>query len=350
MNRSDDIITGTATLPTENRIVLAHGGGGQLSDELISKALLPRLGNEVLDELLDSAVIHQAGVHLAFTLDGYVVQPLRFAGGDIGRLAVSGTVNDLAVTGAEPVGLALGLILAEGLEQRVLAGVLDSIAATAEEAGVKVMTGDTKVVGRDQADGMYITTAGVGLMPTTRRLHPDRVQPGDILLINGPIGEHGLAVMLAREMPEVNSVLRSDAAPLNKMIHTLLECVPNVLFMRDPTRGGLSAVAADLAQRSGWHVVLDEQQVPIRPEASHAAEMLGLDPLEIANEGKVVVVVRPDDCEAALAALQSDERGRDAAVIGRVEDIADGICELHTIIGGRRILQKPYGEQLPRIC
>ena len=333
-----------------DHVMLAHGGGGVLSDELISSLILPRLGNVVLDELLDSAILDGTSERLALTIDGYVVQPWKFPGGDIGRLAISGTVNDLAVCGARPQAIALGLILAEGLEREVIEEVLDSIARTAEEAGVKIATGDTKVVGRGQADGIYITTAGVGVVRRDLRLHPDQVQPGDVLIINGPIADHGLAVMLTREMPQIKSVIRSDAAPLNRMIQGALEKVAGIVFMRDPTRAGLSGLVCDLAHRAGVHIVLDEPAIPVRSETRHAAEMLGLDPLEVANEGKVVMVVRPESAQAALAALKEHEYGRDACVIGRVEEARDGMCELRTAIGGRRVLQKPYGVQLPRIC
>ncbi|MHC4995674.1 MAG: hydrogenase expression/formation protein HypE [Planctomycetota bacterium] len=342
------------------RVVLAHGGGGQLTDELITDSIVPRLGNDLLNQLLDSALLplphapqtgRTAGSRLAFTIDSYVVSPWRFPGADIGRLAVSGTVNDLAVAGARPIGVALGLIITEGFARRDLDTVLDSIAATATEAGVSVVTGDTKVVGHDQGDGIYITTSGVGIVPAERRLHPERVRPGDLLLINGPIGDHGLAVMLEREMPEVDSVLRSDAAPLNRLIEAVLgEAGDGVVFMRDPTRSGVAALASDLSRDTGLRVTLDEQAIPIRPEARHAADMLGLDPLEIANEGKAVIVARPDAADRVLNALRHHPLGTHAAVIGRVEDSRDGICELRTVIGGRRIIQKPYGEQLPRIC
>lgn len=336
--------------PRGSIVTLAHGGGGQLTDELVSQLVLPRLGNDMLGQLLDSGITAEQRGRLALTIDGYVVQPLVFPGGDIGRLCISGTVNDLCVSGARPIGIALGLILAEGLEKKLLETILDSIKATAEEAGVKVITGDTKVVGRGQADQMYITTAGVGVVREDRRLHFDQVRPGDRILISGSIADHGLAVMLAREMPEVKSVLSSDVAPLNGMIHTLLDEVAGVVFLRDPTRGGLASVAADIASRTGLQIRLDEAAIPVRPETQHAAEMLGLDPLEVANEGKIVAVVRPECSEAALKCLRAHPRGRDAAIIGEVRDVRDGICELHTSIGGTRILQKPYGEQLPRIC
>ncbi len=333
------------------RVTLAHGGGGQLTDELVQNLVLPRLGNTLLNGLLDSATLPATGdARLAMTIDSYVVQPWRFPGGDIGRLAVCGTVNDLAVCGGEPMGIALSLILAEGFEMSALSRVLDSIAEAGREAGVSVVTGDTKVVGRGQSDGIYITTAGIARVPKGRTINPRRVQPGDVLIVNGPVGEHGLAVMLERELPQVTSVLRSDAAPLNGLIAQLIESVPDVLFMRDATRSGLSGVACDLARDCGWRVTLDEARIPVRPEAQHAADMLGLDPLEIANEGKVVAVVRPYEADAAVAAMRRHELGKEACVIGHVGGVSDGMCELHTVIGGRRIIQKPYGEQLPRIC
>jgi hydrogenase expression/formation protein HypE len=284
-------------------------------------------------------------------------------------LAICGTVNDLAVSGARPLGIAMSLILTEGLAKSDLEVCLDSAAAAAKEAGVEVITGDTKVVGADKGDGLYITTAGLGLVPVGRRLHPDQVRPGDVILINGPIADHGLAVMLAREMPEVHSVLRSDVAPLNGLVEHVLAVVGGipgvplaacppvpghwmsvVRFMRDPTRGGLGGLAADLAARTGYHVVLEEEAIPVRPETRHAADMLGLDVLDVANEGKVVIVIAPEAAENAMTALRQHPLGREARIIGRIESQRDGLCELHTNLGGRRIVQKPYGEQLPRIC
>jgi hydrogenase expression/formation protein HypE len=333
-----------------DQIVLAHGGGGQLTDQLVGRSILPRLGNAALEELLDSGIMEHADGQIALTIDGYVVQPIEFPGGDIGRLAISGTVNDLSVCGARPLGIALSMILAEGLERGLLERVLDSLSAAAREAGVPVVTGDTKVVGRTQADQLYITTAGVGVIPPGRRLHPDQVRPGDAVIINGPIADHGLAVMLAREMPEVQSVLTSDVAPLNGLIARVMDVTDGVVFMRDPTRGGVTGVLCDLAARTGLHIVMDETSIPVRSHTRHAAEMLGLDPLEVANEGKVVIISRPEAANAVLQALRSDPLGREAALIGRIQEPRDGICELHTTLGGRRILQKPYGEQLPRIC
>ncbi len=346
IKNSSRSVAGTAGRFTH--LALAHGGGGQLTEVLLNESVLPRLSNPALSDLLDSGVV--PGGKLALTIDSYVVQPLFFPGGDIGRLAVCGTVNDLAVCGAHPLALALSMILEEGLERKVLERVLDTIAATACEAGVRVITGDTKVVGHGQADGLYLTTAGVGELTGETLPHPDHIAPDDVLIINGPIGEHGLAVMLAREMPEVHSVLRSDVAPLNGLIEQLRHSVPEVVFMRDPTRGGLSGLTADLAARTGWRINLEETDIPVRPEARHAADMLGLDPLDIANEGKVLVVVRSGQANAALAAMRTHPLGRDARIIGHVAGEKDGVCALHTSIGGWRVLQKPYGEQLPRIC
>jgi len=342
-------LTHTPSPDHSNTVVLAHGGGGQLTDQLVAQSVLPRLTNDVLADLLDAAVVDAGPGRLALTIDGYVVQPLEFPGGDIGRLAISGTVNDLAVSGAAPAAIALGLILEEGLDRAVLDRVMDSIGRAADEAGVRVVTGDTKVVGRGQADGMYITTAGVGFV-SGEPPHPGRVRAGDVLILNGPIADHGLAVMLAREMPEVRSVLRSDVAPLNRLIAKVLERTDGVRFMRDPTRSGVAGVVADLAERTGLRIVLEQEAVPLRPETNHAAEMLGLDPLEVANEGKVIIVADPAAAAEILAVLRDDPLGAGAAVVGRVEAADAPLAELHTAIGGRRIIQKPYGEQLPRIC
>jgi hydrogenase expression/formation protein HypE len=330
------------------RITLAHGGGGQLTDDLFVTSILPRLGNRVLNELLDSAELPGPG-KLAMTIDSYVVQPLKFPGGDIGRLCISGTVNDLAVCGAKPLGIALSLILTEGLERSVLEEVLDSIAATAREAGVCVVTGDTKVVGHGHGDGMYITTSGVGERIHSE-VHPEAVRPGDRVIVSGTIADHGMSVMLAREMPQVQSLVRSDVAPLNGMIQELLEKVPGVVFLRDPTRGGLAGVAADLAARTTLHITLQEKDIPVRAETWHAADMLGIDPLDVANEGKVVIVARSESAELAVETLRKHRYGKDARIIGVVGEATDGVCELITTMGGSRILQKPYGEQLPRIC
>jgi hydrogenase expression/formation protein HypE len=333
-----------------DHILLAHGGGGQLMDQLLNEVVRPRVGNEILAQGLDSGILQTPGGRLAITLDGYVVTPPFFPGGDIGRLAISGTVNDLAVCGARPLGIALGLIMAEGLERSILARVMDSIAATAREAQVKVVTGDTKVVGRGQCDGLYVTTAGIGQVPEGLTLGYAEVRDGDKILINGFIADHGLAVMLARDMPHLTTPIRSDAAPLNGLIERVLESQARVRFMRDPTRAGISGLLADLARSAGQRIVIEEESLPVRRETRHAAEMLGLDVMEVANEGKVVMVVADEDAGKALAAMRSHPLGKDAAIIGEVTGMTDGLCELHTTSGGRRVVQKPLGEQLPRIC
>ena len=350
---------GGMTLPAN--ILLGHGGGGQLMDQLLEEIVRPQLRNAILDEGLDSGIVDLgseisdirsqiSNPRLALTLDGYVVTPWKFPGGDIGRICICGTVNDLAVCGARPIGIALGFILAEGFETAALRAITASIAVAAKEANVRVVTGDTKVVGRGQADGIYITTAGVGLVESSFNLHPSSVIPGDAILINGFIADHGLAVMLTREMPQIQTPIRSDVAPLNGLIAHVLKSGIDVRFMRDPTRGGLAGLCADLAKRSGRRVVLEEKAIPVRRETRHAAEMLGLDVLEVANEGKVVMVVKGEDAQRALEAMRLHPLGHDAAIIGRIGEKAEAICELLTTAGGSRVVQKPYGEQLPRIC
>ena len=341
------------TPPTAfKHVSLAHGGGGQLSDELIREVILPGLGLAGDQTLLDSAEFSVTSPgRLAMTIDSYVVQPWHFPGGDVGRLAVCGTVNDLAVCGAEPMGLALSLIMPEGTPRSDLETVLESIAAAGREAEVAVVTGDTKVVRHQDADGFYITTAGVGRTHPQAQLSPSHIKPGDQIIVSGNIAEHGLAVMLAREMPEIESPLRSDAAPLNGLVRNLLDGFGSeIAFMRDPTRGGVGSLLVELAQTTGRRIVIEETALPISPAVEHAADMLGLDPLDIANEGKLVLAVRPAVAQQVIEALRYHSLGRDAALIGRVESTADSRCEIHTAVGGRRIMQKPYGEQLPRIC
>jgi len=336
--------------PHRERIVLAHGGGGQLAFDLLREVVFPRFTNEWLDPAADSALLPVAGP-IAFTTDSYVVQPIEFPGGDIGRLAVCGTVNDLAVAGADPKWLSLALILEEGLAIPTLARLLDSAAAAAREAGVAIACGDTKVVPRGDVDEIYVTTSGVGAIRPDRDLGLGRVRPGDAVLLSGTIADHGLAVMLTRQSDHsIRSELASDVAPLAALVRGLLDAVPGTSFLRDPTRGGLAGVVADIAEGTGYRVTLDETTIPIRKETRYAAEMLGLDPLTVANEGKIVAVVRGGEADRAVAALREHPLGRDAAVIGRVGEARDGIVELVTEVGGVRIVQRPYGEELPRIC
>jgi hydrogenase expression/formation protein HypE len=347
-----------------DRVMIAHGGGGELMGRLIREHLLPPLRNPRLEALTDGVVLPWAAGEVVFTTDSYVVTPVEFPGGDIGRLAVAGTVNDLAVMGAEPVALSLGLILEEGLSLAVLDRVVASLAATAREAGVEIVTGDTKVIERraigsqvalkaeDNAgvSGLFINTAGVGRLRPGVQLDLKRVQVGDVILVNGNIAEHGLAVMSVRSGIEFDSILRSDVAPLNGLIAAILATGADVKFMRDATRGGLAGVLADICEAAELTVEIDEGRVPLSATARHAAEMLGLDPLTVANEGKCVLVVAAGDAERVLTVCRKHPLGPHAAAIGQVIETQPPLVELVTRAGGRRVVQRPYGEELPRIC
>lgn len=334
------------------RVVIAHGGGGELTGRLLREHVLGPLENATLASLTDGAVLPAEPGELVFTTDSYVVTPIEFPGGNIGRLAIAGTVNDLAVMGATPRYLSLALVLEEGLALDVLDRVVATIADTAQTAGIRIVTGDTKVIERRQTaeeSGMIINTAGVGWRPAHIQLGIDQIRPGDQLLVNGPIAEHGLAIMSVRHGLEFESALRTDAAPLHDVTQAALQ-VGGVRFLRDATRGGIAGVLADLCEGSGYSIEIDEPAVPITPTARHAAEMLGLDPLTVANEGKLVAVVAPEHAAATLAAWRATPLGKHAAVIGRVTDRAPALTELLTRAGGRRIVQRSYGEELPRIC
>lgn len=334
----------------EECVVLAHGGGGQLTGRLLTEHVLPVLGNHLLDPLGDGAVLEPLRSRLVFTTDAFVVQPLEFPGGDIGRLAVCGTVNDLVVMGAIPRALSLALIIEEGLPLSTLDRVVASIAAAAREADVPIATGDTKVIERRGGDGLLITTSGVGEMAHGVDWSIGRVAPGDRILVTGPLAEHGLTIMTARGGLGIESTLRSDAAPLADLIATLRRTGADIKFMRDPTRGGVAGVLNDIAEGSGWSVRVDELALPITPVARHTAELLGLDPLTVANEGKCVVVVAAADAASLLHACREHPRGAGAAIIGEVIDAKPALVELQTAVGGGRIVQRPYGEDLPRIC
>ncbi|MBN2210157.1 MAG: hydrogenase expression/formation protein HypE [Sedimentisphaerales bacterium] len=332
-----------------DRVILAHGGGGELTKRLIAEHIMPRLGNEVLNPLTDGALLDAPTNRLCFTTDAYVVQPLEFPGGNIGHLAVAGTVNDLAVMGATPKWLSLALVLEEGLEFAVLDRILDAIAATARDAGVVIATGDTKVIEARGPAGMTLTTAGVGVLRPGTNLDACRIKPGDFIIVNGAIAEHGLAVMSAREGLAFQTQLQSDVAPLNGLIAAMLDTGADIKFFRDATRGGLAGLVADLAEETGLTVELRENDIPLTPAARHIAELLGLDPLTVANEGKCVAVVAARDAEKILAACRNHPLGRAAAVIGQITP-GRPLAELITRAGGRRIIQRPYGEELPRIC
>jgi hydrogenase expression/formation protein HypE len=344
----------TCPLPRSSydHVLLGHGGGGLLSAELIRRLFLPAIGNDVLDALEDQATVGLPGAasRIAITTDSFVVHPLFFPGGDIGRLAVHGTVNDLAVGGATPLYLAAAFILEEGLPLEDLRRIAVSMRRACDEAGVKLVTGDTKVVDRGKGDGVFISTTGVGLVPEGRSLSIRAARPSDVLLVSGTIGDHGIAIMSVREGIEFETVLESDSAPLNGLAEAILRACPGTRCMRDPTRGGLSSAANELASASGVGVVLDEAAIPVRTEVRGACEMLGLDPLYVANEGKLIAVVPPEEADAALDAMRSHPLGRASAIVGRVVADHPGMVLLRSRVGGERVVTMLSGEQLPRIC
>ncbi len=337
----------------DEHITLAHGAGGKASHALIEALLLRELDNEILAPLGDSAVFTTGphdGQRLAFTTDTYVVSPLFFPGGNIGELAVNGTVNDLAMAGARPLYLSCGLILEEGFPTAELQRVIGAMAAAAAAAEVRIVTGDTKVVERGKGDGLYINTAGVGLMERARSLAPAEIRVGDRVLVSGSIGDHGMAIMIARGGLELEVDLRSDTAPLHGLAAALLDSVEGVRWLRDPTRGGLATVLNELALASELAVVVDEATVPVRPEVNGACEILGLDPLYVASEGRLVAVVAADDADAALSALRRHPLGTEAAIIGEVRAEPPGMVLLDTAFGGSRVVDMLAADPLPRIC
>lgn len=349
---------GTCPLPKSRyeHILLGHGSGGQLTSDLIQRVFLPTVGNDILGSLEDAATLRLdsgngvEGPRLAFTTDGFVVRPLFFPGGDIGCLAVHGTVNDLAVAGARPLFLSAAFILEEGLPLDDLRRIVASMRRACDEAGVTLVAGDTKVVDRGKGDGVFITTAGIGLVAEGSALSIHSAQPGDRILLSGTLGDHGIAIMSVREGLEFETVLESDTAPLHGLARTILKACPRTRCMRDPTRGGLSSALNELADASGIGVSLDEASIPLRPEVRGACEMLGLDPLYVANEGKLIAVVPPEDAARTLDAMRAHPLGRNAAIIGEVVDDHPGMVILRSRVGGKRVVTLLTGEQLPRIC
>jgi hydrogenase expression/formation protein HypE len=334
----------------EERITLSHGSGGKATQTLIEAVFLEAFSNPLLAPLEDGAVLTAHGGRLAFTTDSYVVSPLFFPGGDIGDLAVNGTVNDLAVSGARPLWLSAGFILEEGFPVADLERIVGSMAAAAERAGVQVVTGDTKVVQRGKADGCYVNTAGVGVIERPVELGVATARPGDVVLVSGPIGEHGITIMLARGELDIESEVESDTAPLNGLVERLLDAAPGVRGLRDATRGGVATICNEVARAAGVAVVVDEDSVPVRPDVRGACELLGIDPLYVACEGRLVAIVDGDQVDAAMAALRSHPLGEGAAVIGRVRDDPPGLVLLKTSFGGTRIVDLLVGDPLPRIC
>ncbi len=332
-------------------IVMGHGGGGKLGNELVEHLFLPAFRNPELENLGDAAVLETDGGRIAVSTDSFVVQPIFFPGGSIGELAVNGTVNDLAVSGAVPKFLTAGFILEEGFPLAQLAAVVDAMAKAAAVAGVKIVTGDTKVVERGHGDGCYINTTGVGQLRADVSVGPGRAQPEDVVLVSGTIGDHGMAVMSVREGLEFESQIRSDCAALNGLIGEVLDAVgASVHAMRDPTRGGLASTLNEIANSSNVGIEIDEAKVPVRPEVQSACELLGLDPVYVANEGKVVIFIAPDAADRALEVMRAHPLGRDAARIGHVTAEHKRMLVARTAMGANRVIPTQIGEQLPRIC
>jgi hydrogenase expression/formation protein HypE len=350
---------GTCPMPRSRyeQILLGHGSGGQLTADLIQRIFVPGFGNDVLAALEDQATVSLDGRHngmkgprIAFTTDSFVVRPLFFPGGDIGKLAVHGTVNDLAVGGAVPRFLAAAFILEEGLALQDLQRIVGSMREACDAAGVALVTGDTKVVDRGKGDQVFITTTGIGLVPEGRCLSIRNARPGDRILVSGTLGDHGIAIMSVREGIEFETVLASDTVSLADLTQTMLEACPTIRCMRDPTRGGLSSALNELAAASRVGVRLSEAAIPIRPEVHAACEMLGLDPLYVANEGKLIAVVPPAEADRLLEVMRRHPLGRDTAIIGEVVADHPGLVLLRSLVGGERVITMLSGEQLPRIC
>ena len=338
------------------RIVMGHGGGGILSEELIENLFLPAFGSAG-GPSRDSAVLANPGGRIALTTDSYVVNPLFFPGGNIGDLAVNGTINDLACSGAQPLGLTAGFILEEGLEIEVLGAVAQAMGKAAADAGVSILTGDTKVVGRGGVDGLFVNTAGIGVVPDGVRIGPEQARPGDHIIVSGNIGEHGVAIMSVREGIDFGTTVTTDSAPLHRLVAAMLAALENagqdpnhIHALRDPTRGGLVAATVEIARTARVGVELDEHAIPVPESVASACGFLGLDPLQVANEGKMMAFVDPDHSEAVLAAMRARPEGAAAAIIGRAVAEHPGMVVVRTAFGTTRVVERELGEQLPRIC
>jgi hydrogenase expression/formation protein HypE len=332
------------------RIVLAHGGGGKLSQQLIQKMFLSKFGNELLEPLHDGAVFSLNGSQFAFTTDSYVVNPIIFPGGTIGTLAVNGTVNDLAMCGAQPMYLSAAFIIEEGLQMEDLWTVVCSMRDAAASAGVQIVTGDTKVVDRGKGDKLFINTSGIGKIHAGIDIRPRRVAVGDKIILSGSIAEHGIAIMSVREGLEFDSSIRSDCAALNGLVSAMLDASRNIHVMRDPTRGGVATVLNEIAVQANVGIAIREQSILVQESVRGACEILGLDPLYVANEGKLIAFVPPDDAESVRTVMMSHPLGKDAAIIGTVVEDHRGVVVMESSIHGNRIVDMMSGEQLPRIC
>ena len=347
-----DLLGAVCPTPIFNhkQIVLGHGSGGKLTSELIEKIFLPAFNNDYLAQLDDQAVLNLPGARVAFTTDAFVVTPIFFPGGDIGRLAINGTVNDLAMSGAKPLYIAAAFILEEGLATDDLYRVVNSMSIAAQEADVLLVTGDTKVVNRGKGDKLFITTTGLGAVDETVRISAGRASPGDKILLSGTIGDHGIAIMSRRENLEFESTIESDTAALHSLVAAMLEASPQIHCLRDPTRGGVATTLNEIAKSSGVGMVIEERQIPVRDTVQGACEILGLDPLYVANEGKLLAIVAPEAAAAVLRRMRDHPLGRDSQMIGEVVRDNPGMVLMKTGIGGTRVVDVLFGEQLPRIC
>jgi len=338
-------------LPHSEQIVMGHGAGGRMSHQLIQKAFVSAFQNPALQAGDDAAMLQPVpGIQLSISTDAHVVTPLFFPGGDIGKLAVCGTVNDVAMLGAKPFYLTAGFILEEGLSMSTLQQVITSMQAAAQEANVQIVAGDTKVVQKGKADGLYITTAGVGIIPIGTNISGTQAKPGDVIILSGSIGDHGIAVLGARGELGFESTIQSDVAPLNHLIEAMINASHNIHVLRDPTRGGLATTLNEIATQSNVGIMLDEKTLPVHTEVASACEMLGFDPLYIANEGKLVAFVSREDVDAVLKAMKSTRYGEDAVIVGEVTAEPRGRVLLKTSLGSTRIVDMLAGEMLPRIC
>ncbi|MCC7054847.1 MAG: hydrogenase expression/formation protein HypE [Gemmatimonadaceae bacterium] len=351
---ADAPLSGTWSCPLPLRdyptIVIGHGGGGQLGNELVEHLFKPAFSNDALDRMADSTVLALPPGRIAYSTDSFVVRPLEFPGGSIGALAVNGTVNDLAMSGARPLYLSAGFILEEGLPMAVLGRIVTDMAAAAREAGVRIVTGDTKVVERGHGDGCYINTSGLGVIADGIDIAPQRAEVGDVVLVSGTIGDHGMAIMSVREGLEFDTTIVSDCASLASLVADMLAVTPDIHVLRDPTRGGLASSLNEIAAASGVGIVIRESALPVLPQVASACEILGMDPVFVANEGKLLAIVPPQHAMDMLAAMRAHPRGANAAIIGEVTASHPGMLVARTAIGAQRVIAMQLGEQLPRIC
>lgn len=334
----------------EDKIVLAHGSGGKLSHQLVNEFFLPVFSNPILNQLDDRAAIQVKGGNLAFSTDSFVVNPIFFPGGDIGKLAVCGTVNDVAMGGAKPLYLSASFIIEEGFPMKDLKAIVNSMQKAADEAGVVIVTGDTKVVDRGSVDKIFINTSGIGVVKRGVNISGSKAQPGDKIIISGSLGDHGVAVMAKRQSLDIEADIKSDCAPLNNLVERILKVTKDVRVLRDPTRGGLATTLNEIAQQSKVGMEIDENAVPIKDEVRGFCEILGLDPLYIANEGKLIAIVPANKADAVVNAMKKDKYGQDATIIGDVVEGHQRKVYLRTLIGSKRMVDMLVGEQLPRIC